>query len=114
MASDKHFLDSASTLVLDSLQGLCWANPSILLDETQKVVYQSKSDKSKVSLICGGGSGHEPAHAGYVGKGMLNAAVCGNIFSSPNANQVRRGIELVENEKGTIIIVKFVLTATEL
>lgn len=43
-----------------------------------------------------------------------SAAVCGNIFSSPNANQVRRGIELVENEKGTIIIVKFVLTATEL
>ncbi|KLO12713.1 dihydroxyacetone kinase [Schizopora paradoxa] len=106
MASDKHFLDSPSTLVLDSLQGLCGANPSIQLDPAQKVVYQSNPDKSKVALICGGGSGHEPAHAGYVGKGMLNAAVCGNIFSSPNANQVRRGIELVENEKGTIIIVK--------
>jgi triose/dihydroxyacetone kinase / FAD-AMP lyase (cyclizing) len=52
--------------------------------------------------VCGGGSGHEPAHAGFVGDGVLTAAVCGNVFASPNASQVRRGIDLVSNEKGLV------------
>jgi len=60
-----------------------------------------------VALLCGGGSGHEPSHAGFVGSGMLSAAVCGNIFASPNASQVRRAIDLVDNDQGTVIIVKY-------
>ncbi|KAI0820335.1 dihydroxyacetone kinase [Trametes gibbosa] len=96
----KHFLNNPETLVVDSLQGLCTLNPQLSLDEENKVVYISSQDRSKVALICGGGSGHEPAHAGFV------AAVCGSIFASPNSSQVRRGIDLVENEKGTVIIVK--------
>ncbi|PSR90564.1 hypothetical protein PHLCEN_2v4857 [Hermanssonia centrifuga] len=71
---------------------------------TFAVLYNSEHDRSKVALICGGGSGHEPAHAGYV------AAVCGAIFASPNPSQVRRGIDLVENEKGglagTVLVYK--------
>ncbi|ESK97846.1 dihydroxyacetone kinase [Moniliophthora roreri MCA 2997] len=103
---NKHFLNKPENLVLDSLEGLCTLNPALALDRQNKTVYISQHDKSKVALICGGGSGHEPAHAGFVGNGILTAAVCGNVFASPNASQVRRGIDLVHNDKGTVIIVK--------
>ncbi|KAF7794311.1 hypothetical protein EIP86_005445 [Pleurotus ostreatoroseus] len=102
----KHFLNKPDTLVVDSLLGVCALNPKLGLDVPNKVVYNTTHDRSKVALICGGGSGHEPAHAGYVGEGMLSAAVCGAVFASPNPAQVRRGIDLVENDKGTVIIVK--------
>ncbi|KAI0644200.1 dihydroxyacetone kinase [Trametes meyenii] len=102
----KHFLNNSDTLVVDSLRGLATLNNQLALDEENKVVYVTSQNRSKVALICGGGSGHEPAHAGYVGDGILAAAVCGSVFASPNASQVRRGIDLVENEKGTVIIVK--------
>uniref|UniRef100_A0A8H8CIP2 Dihydroxyacetone kinase n=1 Tax=Psilocybe cubensis TaxID=181762 RepID=A0A8H8CIP2_PSICU len=96
----KHLLNSASTLVLDSLKGLVALNPQLALDAENKVVYIKSHDRSKVALMCGGGSGHEPAHAGFVGKGILTGAVCGNIFASPNASQVMRGVELLDNDKG--------------
>ncbi|KAK1219666.1 hypothetical protein PQX77_017617 [Marasmius sp. AFHP31] len=102
----KHFLNTPESLVVDSLQGLCVLNPALALDRQNKTVHIAQHDRSKVALICGGGSGHEPAHAGFVGKGILTAAVCGNVFASPNPSQVRRGIDLVQNEKGTVIIVK--------
>ncbi|EMD38913.1 hypothetical protein CERSUDRAFT_81702 [Gelatoporia subvermispora B] len=105
----KHFTNSPEALVVDSLQGLCAVNPQVALDVTDKVVYVASPDRSKVALICGGGSGHEPAHPGFVGReyeSSLAAAVCGNVFASPNASQVRRGIDLCENEQGTVIIVK--------
>ncbi|KIP08807.1 hypothetical protein PHLGIDRAFT_116937, partial [Phlebiopsis gigantea 11061_1 CR5-6] len=102
----KHFLNKPETLVVESLQGLCALNPSLGLDVTNKVLYNSAYDRSKVSIICGGGAGHEPAHAGYVGDGVLAAAVCGSVFASPNPAQVRRGIDLVESDAGTVIIVK--------
>ncbi|KAF4594267.1 Dihydroxyacetone kinase 2 [Pleurotus pulmonarius] len=100
---NKHFFNTPETLVIDSLKGLCTVNPKIALDEANKGRESPLLrclDRSKVALLCGGGSGHEPAHAGYVGEGMLTAAVCGNIFASPNASQVRRGIDLVDNDKG--------------
>lgn len=102
----KHFLNAPETLVLDSLQGLLSLNPQLGLDVENKVVYVASPDRSKVALICGGGSGHEPSHAGFVGDGVLTAAVCGSIFASPNPAQVRRGIDLTENDKGAVIIVK--------
>ncbi|KZT18331.1 dihydroxyacetone kinase [Neolentinus lepideus HHB14362 ss-1] len=103
---NKHFLNTPEKLVVDSLEGLCRLNPALVLDPENKVVYIANPDRSKVALICGGGSGHEPAHAGFVGDGILTAAVCGSVFASPNAAQVRRGIDLADNEKGTLIIVK--------
>ncbi|KAI0272604.1 hypothetical protein BC834DRAFT_857521 [Gloeopeniophorella convolvens] len=102
----KHFLNNPSNLVVESLQGLCAINPKLGFDVNNKVVYIADQDKSAVALICGGGSGHEPSHAGFVGSGMLTAAVCGNVFASPGPGQVRRGIELADNDKGTLIIVK--------
>ncbi|KAJ6541562.1 dihydroxyacetone kinase [Mycena capillaripes] len=106
MALQKHLLNDPDTLVVDSLVGLCAVNNQLAFDPPNKVVYRSTLDRSKVALICGGGSGHEPSHAGFVGEGMLSAAVCGNVFASPNSSQVRRGIDLVENDAGTLILVK--------
>ncbi|WWC86097.1 dihydroxyacetone kinase [Kwoniella dendrophila CBS 6074] len=100
----KHLLNNPATLVVDSLKGLVNNNPNIKFDEGQRVIYKP-STKSRVSLLSGGGSGHEPAHAGFVGDGLLDAAICGNIFASPNVAQVRKGVELVTGEKGSLIIV---------
>jgi len=102
----KHFLNTPESLVLDSLQGLCTLNNQLAIDAPNKVVYIANRHPSNVALICGGGSGHEPAHAGFVGDGILTAAVCGAVFASPNASQVRRAIDLVQNEEGVVIIVK--------
>ncbi|KIK91520.1 hypothetical protein PAXRUDRAFT_34908 [Paxillus rubicundulus Ve08.2h10] len=106
VVQSKHFLNTASSLVLDSLKGLCVINPHLALDAANRVIYLAKLDRTKVALLCGGGSGHEPSHSGFVGQGILTAAVCGNVFASPSSSQVRRAIDLVNNDKGTIIIVK--------
>jgi len=71
-----------------------------------KVVVREDWDKSKVALVSGGGSGHEPAHVGYVGKGMLTAAVCGDVFASPSVDAVLAGILAVSGPAGCLLIVK--------
>ena len=63
-------------------------------------------DKSKVALVSGGGSGHEPSHAGFVGQGMLTAAVCGEVFASPSVDAVLAGILAVTGKAGCLLIVK--------
>ncbi|KAJ3818592.1 Dak1 domain-containing protein [Lentinula raphanica] len=118
MAS-KHLINSPSTLVIESLEGLCLLNPELKLDRDARVLYRplSNNPSQKVALICGGGSGHEPAHAAFVGKGILSAAVSGSVFASPSGKQVRRAVELIhpitstssdgaEEGAGTLIIVK--------
>ncbi|WP_026695510.1 dihydroxyacetone kinase subunit DhaK [Peribacillus kribbensis] len=62
--------------------------------------------KGKVGLVSGGGSGHEPSHAGYVGKGMLDAAVCGSVFTSPTPDQVLEGIKAADSGSGVLLIIK--------
>lgn len=71
-----------------------------------RVVVRTDWDKSNVALISGGGSGHEPAHAGFVGKGMLTAAVCGDVFASPSVDAVLAGILAVTGDAGCVLIVK--------
>jgi len=104
--TEKHIINNAPDLVVESLEGLCALNPQLSLHAQHKVVNQKHQDRSKVALISGGGAGHEPAHAGFVGSGMLTAAVCGNVFASPNASQVKYAIDLLDNQKGTLIVVK--------
>jgi len=70
------------------------------------VVVRADWDKSKVALVSGGGSGHEPAHAGFIGKGMLTAAVCGDVFASPSVDAVLAGILAVTGPAGCLLIVK--------
>ena len=68
--------------------------------------WDSAMADSTVALISGGGSGHEPAHAGYVGEGMLTAAVCGNVYASPSVAAVLAAIRAVGGAKGVLLIVK--------
>jgi triose/dihydroxyacetone kinase / FAD-AMP lyase (cyclizing) len=104
------FINSKETLVTEAIDGtLCTANGRLArLDGFPhiKVVLRNDWDKSKVALVSGGGSGHEPAHVGYVGKGMLTAAVCGDVFASPSVDAVLAGILAVSGPAGCLLIVK--------
>ncbi|PHH84907.1 hypothetical protein CDD83_1191 [Cordyceps sp. RAO-2017] len=103
--SKRHLFNSADGLVNKALRGLVAYNPSLSLDEANRVVYDSSFDRSHVSLVSGGGSGHEPAWAGYVGRNMLAAAVQGDIFASPSTKQIVAAIEAVPSREGTILVV---------
>ena len=104
------FINAKETLVTDAIDGLLETSGGALtrLDGYPhiKVVCRSDWDKSRVALISGGGSGHEPAHAGFVGEGMLTAAVCGEVFASPSVDAVLAGILAVTGEPGCLLIVK--------
>lgn len=104
------FINAKETLVTEAIEGnLRTANHKLArLDGYPhiKVVVRNDWDKSKVALVSGGGSGHEPAHAGYVGKGMLTAAVCGDVFASPSVDAVLAGILAVSGPAGCLLIVK--------
>lgn len=76
-----------------------------LLKDSDVIVRKNKKE-NKVALISGGGSGHEPAHAGYVGYGMLDAAVAGPVFTSPNPKNIYNAINEVKTDKGVLLIVK--------
>ncbi|KAJ3899480.1 DAK1/DegV-like protein [Lentinula edodes] len=93
--SRKHVYGSSDGLVMKSLQGAVALNPSLRLHQASKTVYVSPpSLQAKVSVISGGGAGHEPAHASYTGYGMLAASVSGEIFASPSAKQILSTIRL--------------------
>ncbi|KAL1966848.1 hypothetical protein VTN77DRAFT_3813 [Rasamsonia byssochlamydoides] len=103
----KHFFSDPNKLVLSALHSLTLTNPSLAFDPEYKIIFRRPDDstKSKVAVISGGGSGHEPAFAGYVGKGLLTASVAGSIFASPSAEQVRKAaMERVDSDKGVLII----------
>ena len=70
------------------------------------IIARFDKKKDKVALVSGGGSGHEPAHAGYVGHGMLDAAVCGEVFTSPSADKVFEAIKAVDGGRGVLLIIK--------
>lgn len=86
--------------------GLAAAHPELEFVEKFKVVKKKEINRNKVTLISGGGSGHEPAHAGFVGKGMLDAAVCGDVFASPSQVQVYNAIKKCATDKGVLLIIK--------
>ena len=99
----EHILNTPKTAIADSLSGLCYLNPHTELYDTTLIL--RKPSKDKVLLVCGGGGGHEPAHACFVGDGMLSAAVSGQVFASPNAGQVEKALDKLKGGKGTLAIV---------
>jgi dihydroxyacetone kinase len=103
--SKRHLFESPEGLVNKSLRGLVAYNSALELDQTNRVVYDSTFDRSKVSIISGGGSGHEPAWSGFVGTNLLSASVAGDIFASPSTRQIVSAIERVPSDKGTILVV---------
>lgn len=106
----KQFINAKETLVTEAIDGLLRTGGGRLarLDGYPhiKVVVRSDWDRSKVALVSGGGSGHEPSHAGFVGQGMLTAAVCGDVFASPSVDAVLAGILAVTGKAGCLLIVK--------
>ena len=106
----KQFINQKEDIVIEAIDGAIAASGGKLtrLDGYPhiRVVVRSDWDKSKVALVTGGGSGHEPAHAGFVGQGMLTAAVCGDVFASPSVDAVLAGILAVTGPAGCLLIVK--------
>jgi dihydroxyacetone kinase len=107
----KHFFNRRENIVTESLDGLLLTSrPGMLarLDSYPdiKVILRADWDKSKVAVISGGGAGHEPSHAGFVGRGMLTAAVSGEIFASPSVDAVLTAIRAVTGPRGCLLIVK--------
>jgi triose/dihydroxyacetone kinase / FAD-AMP lyase (cyclizing) len=105
-----HFIDARSTLVNDALDGLVAASGGRLArldgDPDIRVVLRAARDPDTVAVVSGGGSGHEPAHAGFVGPGLLSAAVCGDVFASPSVDAVLAGILAVTGPAGCLLIIK--------
>ena len=104
-------LNNKESFVMDSIEGTLYTSTHENLtfldfDNDIKVVARSDWNRDKVALICGGGSGHEPAHAGFVGKGMLTAAVCGDLFAAPSVDAVLNAILHVTGDKGCLVIIK--------
>ncbi|KAF5712548.1 DAK2-dihydroxyacetone kinase [Fusarium globosum] len=107
MTLGKSFINGVANSVERSLRSCILHDPSLSLIASEKVLYR-RTDQSndKVILISGGGSGHEPAHAGYIGEGALDVVVAGEIFASPSASQILTGIQTVRSSKGSLMIVK--------
>ena len=103
----KKIINNPSNVVSEMLAGLARANPAVVyLGEGVEVIARREKKRGKVGLISGGGSGHEPAHAGYVGKGMLDAAVAGNVFASPSPDRIIEGIKAADSGAGVLMIIK--------
>ncbi|MWV45821.1 dihydroxyacetone kinase subunit DhaK [Paenibacillus sp. HJL G12] len=102
----KKIMNQPETLVREMCNGLVMAHPGLEFNSKHKIIKKKNIHAQKVTLISGGGSGHEPAHAGFVGKGMLDVAVCGDVFASPSQIQVYQAIRSSASEKGTLLIIK--------
>lgn len=106
----KKLINDVSQVVPDMLAGLAALNPHLSLLQGKNIVLRSDAEALKssgnVALISGGGAGHEPAHGGYVGAGMLSAAVVGEVFTSPSTDAVLDAIRAVGGKAGVLLIVK--------
>lgn len=103
----KKFINAATEVEDQMIQGMIKAFPQYVKKlDCGNVVVRATPKVGKVALISGGGSGHEPAHGGYVGEGMLDAAVAGAVFTSPTPDQVYEGIKAIATDKGVLMIIK--------
>ncbi|HUM82204.1 MAG TPA: dihydroxyacetone kinase subunit DhaK [Lachnospiraceae bacterium] len=103
----KKFINDVANVEDEMIQGMLKAYPQYLRKlDCGNVVVRATKKEGKVALISGGGSGHEPAHGGYVGTGMLDAAVAGAVFTSPTPDQVYEGIKAVATDAGVLMVIK--------
>jgi len=103
----KKFLNSPDTLLEESLDGFAAAHADVVVaGDERKFIRRRKLSRGKVGLVSGGGSGHEPLHAGFVGLGMLDAACPGHVFTSPTPDQIVAAVEAVDQGAGIVLIVK--------
>lgn len=103
----KKLINSPDTVLAEALDGFVAAHADIVaMGEERKFVQRKDLQKGKVALISGGGSGHEPLHSGFVGKGMLDAACPGQVFTSPTPDQMMAAAQAVDTGAGCLFIVK--------
>lgn len=102
----KKLINKAENVEAEMVEGLVKAFPDIIAGRDDGIIVRTHQKVGKVALVSGGGSGHEPAHCGYVGKGMLDAAVGGPVFTSPSADAVYRAICEVATDEGVLLIAK--------
>jgi len=103
----KKFMNSVETIVPESLDGFVAAHADLVaVGENRAFVRRARLTPGKVALVSGGGSGHEPLHAGFVGRGMLDAACPGQVFTSPTPDQMLAAVQAVDTGAGVLFIVK--------
>lgn len=103
----KKFINAVDQVEDQMILGMVKAYPRHLRKlDCGNVVVRAQKKEGKVALISGGGSGHEPAHGGFVGEGMLDAAVAGAVFTSPTPDQILEGIRAIATDKGVLMVVK--------
>jgi dihydroxyacetone kinase len=105
----KKFINRPEDVVEEMLQGLVVLHPGSVRLPGHKVLVRSDAEQARnqqVAILSGGGSGHEPAHAGYIGAGMLSAAVAGEVFTSPSSDSVFAAIQTVAAKPGALLVVK--------
>jgi dihydroxyacetone kinase-like protein len=102
----KKVINNPEEVVNEMLDGIVKAHPEyVRVIKDKKVIVRANLTK-KVTLVSGGGSGHEPSHGGFVGKGMLDAAVAGEVFTSPTPDQVFEAIKAIDQGKGVLMVIK--------
>ena len=102
----KKIINKHEDIVAEMSNGIVSAHPELTVISKYRVIRKKALNSNKVTLISGGGSGHEPAHAGFIGEGLLDAAVCGEVFSSPSQMRVYGGITECAGDKGVLLIIK--------
>ena len=103
----KKIINAVDQVENQMIEGMVKAYPQYVKKlDCGNVVVRADKKEGKVALISGGGSGHEPAHGGFVGKGMLDAAVAGAVFTSPTPDQIYEGIKAIATDKGVLMVVK--------
>ena len=102
----KKLLNSVEDAVYEMGAGIAMVHRGLVFNPRYTYLRKKDIERSKVSLVSGGGSGHEPAHAGYICKGMLDAVVCGDVFASPSQIQVYEAIKDSAGNRGTLLIIK--------
>jgi len=103
----KKLINEVDNVVDEMLEGMVAACPKYVKRlPGLEVLVRAGGSEGKVALVSGGGSGHEPAHGGFVGKGMLDAAVAGAVFTSPTPDQVYEAIKAANGGKGVLLVIK--------
>lgn len=103
----KKIMNHPDKIVSQMLSGLLYANSDKLTGiKGTGVIYRQTKSENKVAVVSGGGSGHEPAHTGFVGTGMLAACICGPIFVPPTAEEILAGIKVADQGAGVFLVIK--------
>ena len=108
MPKPKKIINDPAKSVDEFIEGLLFQYPNKLAKLQNHHVVLKQKFENQVHLLSGGGSGHEPSHAGWIGSGMLSGAICGGIFASPSVASILAAIRAAKNDKGVLLVVKSV------